>query len=180
MTPNDAEFKYEQIAAGIVELIKSGTFGPGDRLPSLRQLSRQEGVSVSTAMQAYYLLEAQGWIEPRERSGFYVRVALPGALPEPEITSPVADPTAVSMRQLVTRVVLVDAQDPGLVQLGAAHPNLELSAAGGDQPDHGRSGPPSWDPRAAGTTTYPAANRCACRSLAGRWPPGCAWFRMTC
>ncbi len=130
MTPKDAEFKYEQIAAGIVELIESGTFGPGDRLPSLRQLSRQEGVSVSTAMQAYYLLEAQGWIEPRERSGFYVREALPGALPEPEISSPVADPTAVSMRQLVTRVVLIDAQDPGLVQLGAAHPNLELSAAG--------------------------------------------------
>ena len=120
--------KYEQIAAGLLHLIQAGTFSPGDRIPSVRQLSRQKKASIATIMEAYYLLEAQGWIEARPRSGFYVREALPSALPEPDISSPVTDPTRVSMREVVTRVVLTDARNPNLIQLGAAHPNPELAA----------------------------------------------------
>jgi DNA-binding transcriptional MocR family regulator len=120
--------KYEQVAANVAHLIESGTFRPGDRIPSVRQLSRQQKVSVTTVLEAYYLLEAQGLIEARPRSGFYVRTDLPHDMPEPEISSPEPDPTEVSMRELVTRVVLADVSDPNLVQLGAAHPNAALSA----------------------------------------------------
>jgi len=128
MNDSTRVYKYEQLAADIVHLIESGTFRPGDRIPSVRQSSRQKKVSLTTVIQAYYLLEAQGWIEARPQSGFYVRTTLPTALPEPDISSPEPDPTQVSMRELVTRVVLADTHNPDLVQFGAAHPNPGLSA----------------------------------------------------
>ncbi len=122
------EYKYERTADDIAHLIETGALRPGDRIPSVRQMSRQRDISVTTVLQAYYLLEARGLIEARPRSGFYVRTDLPNHLPEPEISSPDPDPTQVSVRDLVTRVVLTDAQNPDLVQLGAAHPNPRLAA----------------------------------------------------
>jgi len=121
-------FLYERLADDFIAAIESGTYGPGEKLPSLRALSSQQGVSVSTVMQAYYLLEARGWIEARDRSGFYVRHQLPNVLPEPEISTPLADPSHVSMRDLVERIVHADWQYPDLVRMGAAHPNPELAA----------------------------------------------------
>ncbi len=127
MSGSARDYKYEQLAADIVQLIESGTFRPGDRIPSVRQLSRQEQVSISTVMQAYYLLEAQGWIEARPQSGFYVHHTLPIALPEPDISAPAPDPTEVSMWEL-TMMILHDSYNPNLIQLGAAYPNPALTA----------------------------------------------------
>ncbi|MBN1658525.1 MAG: PLP-dependent aminotransferase family protein [Anaerolineae bacterium] len=121
-------YRYEQIAEEITHLIESGTFRPGDDIPSVRELSRQRGVSITTVLRAYYLLEARGLVEARDRSGFYVRTQLPVSLPEPDMSSPAPDPTEVSMRELVTRVVFADTHHPDLVQLGAAHPNPRLAA----------------------------------------------------
>ena len=121
-------YKYEKIANDILHLIESGAFRPGNQIPSVRETSRQRNVSISTVMQAYYLLEAQGWIEARQRSGFYVSTTLPSELPEPEISSPVTDPIQVSMRDLISRVALRDSRNPNLIPLGAAQPNPELSA----------------------------------------------------
>jgi DNA-binding transcriptional MocR family regulator len=128
MSPRTKPYKYERIASEIIHLIETGTFSPGDQLPSLREISQQKDVSISTAMQAYYTLEARGWAEARQRSGFYVRDQLPSNLPEPDVSAPLPAPTQVSMRELVIRVVLADTHHPELVQLGAAHPNPELSA----------------------------------------------------
>jgi DNA-binding transcriptional MocR family regulator len=128
MAGSAKKYRYEQLAEELVHLIESGTFRPGARIPSIRQLSRQKRVSISTVMQSLYLLEAQGWIEARPRSGFYVCTMLPSTLPEPDVSSPEPDPSKVSMRELVTRVVLADTHNPQLVQLGAAHPNPALSA----------------------------------------------------
>lgn len=127
MTEEPRAHKYERLAADIVRLIESGTFRAGDRIPSVRQQSHREGASVTTVLQAYYLLEAQGWIEARPRSGFFVRSPLPTALPEPDISSPELDPTQVSVWELVL-MVLRDTLNPDLVQLGAAHPNPTLTA----------------------------------------------------
>jgi len=127
MTSASRVYKYEHIANDIAHLIEAGTLRPGERIPSVRRTSRQRNVSVTTVLQAYYLLEARGLIEARPRSGFYVRTDLPTALPEPDISSPEPDPTEVSMHELVT-MVLFDPVNPDMVQLGAAHPNAALSA----------------------------------------------------
>ncbi|MEO5714194.1 MAG: PLP-dependent aminotransferase family protein [Luteolibacter sp.] len=70
---------YQELAAKLARLIRSGTFAPGDRLPSVRQASREHQVSITTVMEAYRSLEEQGVIEARPRSGYYV----PPPVPDP-------------------------------------------------------------------------------------------------
>ena len=64
---------YEQVAGRITAAIDSGVLRPGDRLPSIRRLSEQHRVSVSTVLQAYAQLESAGVLEARPQSGHYVR-----------------------------------------------------------------------------------------------------------
>jgi DNA-binding transcriptional MocR family regulator len=116
---------YEQIADEIARLIHSGTFRPGDRIPSVRALSQQKKVSISTVLQAYLLLEDRGLTEARPQSGYYVRRQPENELPEPNISSPQADPSQVSIQEL-TMMVLRDITNPNLVQLGTALPNPDL------------------------------------------------------
>jgi DNA-binding transcriptional MocR family regulator len=125
------DFLYESLAADLTRLIASGTFRPGDRLPSVRQLSTQRKVSVSTVLQAYLLLEDRGLIEARPQSGYYVRqeerqrLAHSGALLELETSSPGLDPAQVGLRELVM-MVTQDTENRSLVQLGTALPNPDL------------------------------------------------------
>jgi DNA-binding transcriptional MocR family regulator len=118
-------FLYEQVAAELGELIRQGTFRPGERIPSVRQLSRQRKISITTVLQAYMLLENQGLIETRPQSGYYVQHRVSQVLPEPDMSAPLQDPTLVSVRELVM-MVLKDSTNPELIQLGAAIPNTEL------------------------------------------------------
>lgn len=120
----DNAFLYEQVASELADLVRQGTFRPGERIPSVRQLSRQRKISITTVLQAYMLLENQGLIETRPQSGYYVRAKLPQQLPEPEMSAPLQDPTLVSVRELVM-MVLRDSTNPNLIQLGAAIPNTE-------------------------------------------------------
>ena len=120
--------KYQQVADQLTRLIEDGAFGPGAAAPSVRKLSQQWKVSITTILKAYYLLEARGLLVPRPRSGFYVSNQLPSAPPEPALSDPEPDPSTVSMRELITMIVLRDTLNPKLTQLGAAHPAQELTA----------------------------------------------------
>lgn len=116
---------YEQVANDITELIEAGIFRPGERIPSVRRMSAQRKVSVTTILQAYSLLENYGLIEARPQSGYYVRARHPYICPEPDISAPEPDPTEVSMQEL-TMMVMKDLFNPKLVPLGAAAPNPEM------------------------------------------------------
>ena len=76
---------YRCVADRILTLVESGTYTPGDRLPSIRELSRQMRVSVNTVKTAYDVLEADRVVEPRPQSGYYVRRLLPEIPAEPPI-----------------------------------------------------------------------------------------------
>ncbi len=94
---------YEQVAGRITAAIESGVLRPGDRLPSVRRLSEQHRVSVSTALQAYAQLESAGVLEARPQSGHYVRARR--ALPEPRCAPhPPEGTSPVSLRSLVASV----------------------------------------------------------------------------
>lgn len=120
--------KYQQIADRLTQLIEEGAFAPGTAAPSVRKLSQQWNVSVTTVLKAYYQLEASGLLVPRPRSGFYISDQLASPPPEPRLSNPEPDPTTVGMRELITMIVLRDTENPQLVQLGAAHPAQELTA----------------------------------------------------
>ncbi|MCQ2432220.1 MAG: PLP-dependent aminotransferase family protein [Clostridia bacterium] len=52
--------------------ISDGVYPFGSKLPSKRTICDKAGVSVITAEHAYALLAEEGYIEPRERSGYFV------------------------------------------------------------------------------------------------------------
>ena len=120
--------KYHQVADRVTRLIEEGAFSPGAAAPSVRKLSQQWNVSITTILKAYYLLEARGLLTPRPRSGFYVSHQLPSAPPEPDLSNPQTDPSRVGMRELITMIILRDTLNPNLAQLGAAHPAPEHTA----------------------------------------------------
>jgi DNA-binding transcriptional MocR family regulator len=125
MLPSTKTHLYQEVADRLAGLIRQGTYPAGARVPSVRQTSEQSGVSISTVLQAYSLLESQGLIEARPQSGYYVRRQTAQQLPEPEISAAGRDPSLVSLHEL-TMMLLADALDPELVQLGAALPNPML------------------------------------------------------
>ena len=116
---------YETVSARIEHLISHGTYRSGDRIPSVRKLSSQMKVSISTVMEAYRLLEDRSLIECRPQSGYYVKPAFPGNLAEPETSNPNVKPTRVSVSELAM-MVMQDTRKSGLIPLGAAIPNPEL------------------------------------------------------
>ena len=75
----------EQLAARFAERIEQRLLGPGSRLPSVRDCARRHGVSPSTVVGAYDLLQARGLVQARPQRGFFVRepAAPPRALPPP-------------------------------------------------------------------------------------------------
>ncbi len=78
--------KYQHLADHYRSAIQAGSLLPGHRMPSLREVMRQHAVSLSTAMQVCRLLESEGWLEARPRSGYFVRP------PQGTHLAPVGDP----------------------------------------------------------------------------------------
>ncbi len=65
--------KTEFIYNCIKNDIRTGEIKAGEKLPSKRSFAAHLGISVITVENAYAMLEEEGYIEARSRSGFYVR-----------------------------------------------------------------------------------------------------------
>lgn len=65
--------KYLQIANHIRDEILRGDLGPGDEVPSERQIAEDWDVARPTAARALEALRQQGFVESRQGSGTYVR-----------------------------------------------------------------------------------------------------------
>lgn len=117
---------YETLAAEISSSIQEGILRPGDRIPSVRQTSQSRKISPSTVFQAYYLLEAQGFIRARERSGYYVAEGAQERLPEPEHTSrPREEAAPLDISEYVFDI-LQSTMVRDVVPLGSAFPSPAL------------------------------------------------------
>jgi DNA-binding FadR family transcriptional regulator len=115
--------RYERVASHLRHLIESGTYTLADKLPSVRALSGQLGVSITTVLEAYRVLEDQGLVEARPQSGYYVSGA---PLVEARVDAGlvVEDPVDVGMGEFLMRY-LRDFQRRDLVQFGCACPSPE-------------------------------------------------------
>lgn len=65
--------KYELVAQRVEKLVAKGILTSGDKVPSVRAMTAQAGVSMMTVLEGYRLLEDKGIIESRPQSGYYVR-----------------------------------------------------------------------------------------------------------
>lgn len=62
----------QRIAQDIREKIRTGQYPPGSKLPTLRELAVQYGVSAEPVRTALLLLTAEGLIEGQQGKGVYV------------------------------------------------------------------------------------------------------------
>ena len=113
---------YQNVAAELAQRIAEGHYAPGTRLPGVRSVARQRGVSVATVVAAYRRLEDEGHVEARARSGFYVRARRPLHTIEPQRRAAAPRPRLVSGQDMAMALIKAS-NDPRIVQLGAAVPD---------------------------------------------------------
>lgn len=94
-------------------------------MPSVRTLSRERGVSPTTAMRAYDFLASRDLIEGRPRSGYYVIGRWRQSASEPSRSRPSSKSTRVEVSDLVFEI-LQAARHRDIVPLGSAFPSPTL------------------------------------------------------
>lgn len=70
---DSASSKYRQIADQLADAVKNGHLVAGEKLPTVRELSRELGVTVGTVQRAYALSEQRRLIESHTGRGTFVR-----------------------------------------------------------------------------------------------------------
>jgi len=123
-TDTQAAPLYQEVADKIARLIQEGVLRPGERVSSLRKVSQQYGVSLTTAIQAFIALEDRELVEARPKSGFFVRLPRP-ALKKPGKSRTPQAVTEVTVGALQSRLFEA-AMMPHLLALGGAVPSPEL------------------------------------------------------
>jgi DNA-binding transcriptional regulator YhcF (GntR family) len=63
---------YAQLVEGIALRIVTGTYGPGQRLPAVRELAMEAGVNPNTMQRALGELERRGLVFSQRTSGRFV------------------------------------------------------------------------------------------------------------
>ncbi len=122
------DHKYLQVAEGIEKMIHDDILQIGDKLPSVRVLSDEYGISMGTAFQAYYHLEGKGLIEARPKSGYYVRFNHKRFPDVPKTVQPVITAQNVSVKEMIAAVYKnLTAKD--IINFSLAAPSIDLLPA---------------------------------------------------
>jgi DNA-binding transcriptional MocR family regulator len=115
---------YRAVAQELGGMIRGGTLRPGDKLPSVRELSQTRDVSPTTVLHAYDTLVCEGLIDSRPRSGYYVSARRPPA-EAPRASAPKSASTRLLVSDLVFDI-LEASRDREVVPLGSAFPSPNL------------------------------------------------------
>src|SRR6476619_1798360 len=125
---NSDDHLYLQVADGLEKMIAGEVLRIGDKLPSVRVLSEEYGISMGTAFQAYYHLEGKGLVEARPKSGYYVRFnnkRFPG-IPQSTMRQPALH--EISTAEMISNVFRnLTAED--VINLSLAAPGIGLLPA---------------------------------------------------
>lgn len=119
------EFLYHQISERIAVQIQQFTLKTGDKLPSLRAFSIEQGISLSTAYKAYSELEMNGLIEARPKSGYFVRYTPIRALRSSKASTRLSVKSDVDPDELMVMVHQNLARED-MVKLSLATPDISL------------------------------------------------------
>ncbi|QEC40574.1 PLP-dependent aminotransferase family protein [Pseudobacter ginsenosidimutans] len=120
---------YLQVAEGVEKMIGDDILRIGDKLPSVRVLSKEHGISMGTAFQAYYHLEGKGLIESRPKSGYYVRFNPRRFADLPKKMDPVVTPVEkVTNQDMIMQMIkTMTAED--IMNFALASPSVNLLPA---------------------------------------------------
>lgn len=98
------DFLYAEISNSIAKLIRSDVLKPGERLPSVRMLCREHGISMNTAKRIFLELEGQSLIESKPQSGYFVSRSTNQLLPLPEVSKPLPVSNHKEPEELIKKV----------------------------------------------------------------------------
>ncbi|MBU2875761.1 PLP-dependent aminotransferase family protein [Marinobacter salexigens] len=71
-----SEYRYQALENWLVQGIREHRWRLGERLPSIRTLCQERGLSKATVQHALQRLEAQGLVEARPKAGYFVTLPL--------------------------------------------------------------------------------------------------------
>lgn len=114
--------RYQHLATLLTERIEQGLYQSGERLPSVRTLSKEHGVSISTVQQAYHILEDQQLIIPQPRSGYFVAPSK-AVHPVPPLTRPVQRPIEITQWDAVLELINSRSKQD-IISFGSGIPDL--------------------------------------------------------
>lgn len=120
---------YLRIVAEIRRRIADGELGPGDRVPSTRQIADQWGVALATATKALTTLRLEGLVEARPRTGTVVAGSAPVAPPRRH--APPAPPSEQELtldRIVRTAVDIADAEGLSALSMRGVAARLGVAA----------------------------------------------------
>ena len=123
--PIEREHLYLEVADRIETLIEKKSLKVGDKLLSTRALSKEQGISLSTAFQAYYYLESKGLIEARPQSGYYVKFSPQHTLDIPACCDPVDGAVPVTIDEMISSVYS-DLRSEKILSFNLGSPHVSL------------------------------------------------------
>ncbi|OUS25513.1 aminotransferase ['Osedax' symbiont bacterium Rs2_46_30_T18] len=112
--------RYIELSDEIIEQISTGKLAQGQRMPSIRKMTRQHSVSITTALNCYHRLQEQGWLHSVPQSGFFVSQPLDksGVPIFPKFKAQVSKPRAAALVPPSQRGPLFSAQlSPALIPM---------------------------------------------------------------
>jgi DNA-binding transcriptional MocR family regulator len=118
-------FRYEEIANKVEGIIKNLNLKAGDRVPSVRQVSKELNVSLTTVFQAYHILEAKGLIISRPRSGYFVNTVAKNNLTLKTERKYMSLPSHVTLNTMIANM-LKNVREFGVVNLSILAPANEF------------------------------------------------------
>ncbi|MBV9271215.1 MAG: PLP-dependent aminotransferase family protein, partial [Candidatus Eremiobacteraeota bacterium] len=122
---HDSRPLYVQLADQLVEAIESERLRPGDRLPAMRELSRELNCALVTVSQAYDLLAARGRVVSRVGKGTFVADAPDQTQPFARRWEPELGRLARAERMEGVMEQLTRATADGAISLANGHPAPE-------------------------------------------------------
>jgi DNA-binding transcriptional MocR family regulator len=122
---HDKDFLYMQIADRLGSQIRQQLLKTGEKLPSVRALSQEQGISLNTAYKAYVQLEIKGLIEARPKSGYYVRYTPARSFDQHHPEKQVKETKKLSLDEMIARVYRHFSSD-SIIKLSMAAPALSL------------------------------------------------------
>ncbi len=120
--------RYSQIAEHVRGQIAHGGLRLGARVASVRTLSRQFEASTNTVLHALALLEAEGLVEARPQSGFFVRAPPGPPLDRPTAAKSMLTPVPLSQRDPLQQFFTAMSM-PAIAPFGSACPSASLLPA---------------------------------------------------
>ncbi|NRP28583.1 putative HTH-type transcriptional regulator YjiR [Marinobacterium sp. xm-d-420] len=100
----ESEYRYQKLENWLLQGIVEQRWRLGERLPSIRTLCQEQGLSKATVQHALQRLEAQGLLEARPKAGYFVALQ-PDGVKKPLSRSRIEAPRPVNVSDLLLDIM---------------------------------------------------------------------------